>query len=111
MSTTLVLPQLIAALVEAQNKYDSHSYAALFANNAIVQDEGKVYKGPAEIQLWNEETNKKYRVTLAPIDFSTNEKGGILTVMVSGNFAGSPLPLKYSFTFENEAIKSLSIDV
>lgn len=111
MSTTPVIPQIITALIKAQNDYDSHGYAALFTDHAIVQDEGKVYNGTDEIKLWNEETTKKYRVTLEPIQFSTNENGGVLTVMVSGNFAGSPLPLKYTFIVEHEKIKRLSIDV
>ncbi|MFD2937229.1 nuclear transport factor 2 family protein [Spirosoma flavum] len=109
MSTIAALPQLITALMTAQNNYDSNGFAALFAANAIVHDAGETYNGPAEIKQWNEATNEKYRVTLEPAEFLTHENGGILTVMVSGNFAGSPAPLKYNFAFDDEKINTLSI--
>ena len=109
MSKKLELPQTITALIKAQNEYDSNAYAALFSDNAIVHDEGKKYLGVSGIKQWNEETNKKYHIKLSPTNFVNNKKEFVLTVMVTGNFDGSPTALKYNFTFEDEKIKTLSI--
>ena len=109
MSEKLELPQTIIALLKAQNEYDSIAYADLFATDAIVHDEGKDYHGKNEIKKWNETTNGKYRVTLDPIEFRNDDKQCVLTVMATGNFDGSPAPIKFNFTFENEKIKTLKI--
>ena len=109
MFIKLELPEIIMALLNAKNVYDSNAYSELFTINAVVHDEGKDYHGIAEIKKWNEATNKKYRVTLEPIDFLKRDKVSILTVRVTGNFDGSPATLKYNFTFEGEKIKTLDI--
>ncbi len=109
MSENIAIPQLLTALVKAQNNHDSDKFAALFTTNAIVHDEGETHHGPAEIKQWNEAANEKYRATLESTEFLTHENGGILTVTVSGNFAGSPALLKYAFTFDGEKIRTLSI--
>lgn len=102
-------PAIISKLTEAQNKYDSNAYAALFSNDARVYDENKDHTGKAAIQKWNEATNEKYRTLLEPLTFSGNEKEGVLEVLVSGNFDGSPITLHYDLSFENGKIKTLRI--
>ncbi len=109
MSKKLELPEIIVALLKAQREYDSQAYAEFFTTDAVVHDEGKDYNGKNEIKKWNEATNKKYRITLEPLEFSTNGTESTLTAMVSGNFDGSPAPIKYNFTFEDNKIKTLNI--
>lgn len=109
MLIKLEVPEIIKALLNAQNVYDSNAYSELFTIIAIVHDEGRDHHGIAEIKKWNEATNKKYGVTLDPINFLKSDKQSILTVIVTGNFDGSPATLKYYFTFEDEKIKTLDI--
>lgn len=109
MSSQQVLPHPIASLVKAQNDHDSTAFSALFADDSIVRDEGKVYHGTVEIEKWNQATTEKYRATLEPIGYQANEEGGVLTVRVTGNFPGSPISLNYSLTYVAEKIRTLSI--
>jgi ketosteroid isomerase-like protein len=109
MSKEPKLPVIITDLTEAQNNFDSTAYAALFTTDAHVHDEGHDHIGRAAIQKWNEATNEKYRTQLEPLTFSGDEKEGVLEVLVSGNFDGSPITLHYHFTFENGRIRALRI--
>ena len=103
------LPKPIADLIAAQNEYDSKAYADNFSGDAIVYDEGKVYHGEEEIRQWNEMTNAKYHTKLEPLEISNKGEKSIVTVMVSGTFDGSPIPLKYHFEIKESKITSLRI--
>jgi hypothetical protein len=103
------LPAVLAELVTAQNDHNSHAFAEVFSNNALVHDEGKEYSGKASIKAWNENTNKKYNTRLEPE--ALQEKGGeiILTVQVSGTFEGSPIVLEYHVHLKGSRIIYLNI--
>lgn len=109
MSTELNLPHAVAALIAAQNNYDSTVFSEQFTIDATVYDEGQFYNGRPAIKQWNQMTNDKYSVTLTPVAFMNEDAHSILTVQVSGNFPGSPIDLKYQFTFERDQIKTLKI--
>lgn len=109
MSEQINLPKVILQLINSQNEQNSFKFTENFADKAIVYDEGKEYHGKAEIKHWNEETNQKYKTKLEPIDFLAGEKENILTTMVSGNFPGSPIQLKYYFMINDEKITQLNI--
>ncbi len=101
------LPNIITALVNAQNQYDSHSYAECFTDNAVVFDEGKTYNGKPEIENWISEANNEYKTIMKPLNY--DEKKNILSAEISGTFPGSPAILKYHFEFNNGLIQSLKI--
>lgn len=101
------LPNIITTLVNAQNQYNSHSYAECFTDNAVVFDEGKTYNGKTEIENWISEANNEYKTIMKPLNY--NEKENILSAEISGTFPGSPAILKYHFELNNELIQSLKI--
>lgn len=101
------LPNIITALVNAQNQYDSHSYADCFTDNAVVFDEGKTYNGKTEIENWISNANNEYKTIMKPLDY--NEKENILSAEISGTFPGSPAVLNYHFELNNGLIQSLKI--
>ncbi len=101
------LPKVLTELVKAQDNFDSKSYANCFAETAVVVDEGKTYNGKNEIKSWIEKANKKYQVTMKPLEYL--ETTEILKAEVSGNFPGSPIILSYNLNFKNELIQSLKI--
>lgn len=101
------LPNIIAALVNAQNQYKSHSYADCFTDNAVVFDEGKTYNGKTEIENWISEANNEYKTIMKPLNY--DEKENILSAEISGTFPGSPAILKYHFELINGLIQSLKI--
>ncbi|KUJ56765.1 hypothetical protein [Chryseobacterium aquaticum] len=101
------LPNIIKALVNAQNQYESHSYADCFTDNAVVFDEGKTYNGKPEIENWISEANNEYKTIMKPLNY--NEKENILSAEISGTFPGSPAILNYHFELNNELIEFLKI--
>lgn len=107
-SQLIDLPLVITDLITAQNSYDSAAFAAAFAENARVVDEGKTYKGRQEIQKWIEQANKSYRTIMKPIEYSANKK--ILKAEISGSFPGSPLVLHYYFEINEGFIEFLKIE-
>ncbi len=105
------LPKVIAALVKAQDNFDSVTYANYFSETAIVFDEGKTHKGRKEIEHWIAEANQQFKTVMKPINFVEKETTGILSAEVSGDFEGSPVILQYHFEIINEEIQSLKITV
>lgn len=103
------IPTVIAALVEAQNKYNSAEYGNCFSETAIVFDEGGVHTGRDAIKQWFEKANEKYRTVMDPIKFNTTGSQWVLTARISGTFAGSPIVLNYTFEIHNGLIQTLKI--
>ena len=101
------LPNVISNLTEAQNNFDSLTYANCFSENAVVFDEGKTHNGKTEIQQWIEKANEEYQAVMKPVEYS--EKEETLKAEVSGNFPGSPLVLAYHFKLNEGLIESLKI--
>ncbi|SEW39512.1 hypothetical protein SAMN05421841_2604 [Chryseobacterium wanjuense] len=103
------LPIVLKNLLEAQKKSDSLLYSECFTDDAVVFDEGKTHKGKDKIRQWNEKSTEEYQFQMEPLEFSQEDKNSILKANVSGNFAGSPIVLTYTFQIENDKISSLKI--
>jgi ketosteroid isomerase-like protein len=103
------LPSVIAALVKAQNNFDSVAYANCFSETAVVVDEGNTYKGRTEIQHWKAEGNQKYKPVMKPVEYTDTGIISILSAEVSGSFDGSPVVLRYHFELVDGLIQSLKI--
>ncbi|TCC82680.1 nuclear transport factor 2 family protein [Pedobacter hiemivivus] len=101
------LPEVIKNLVKAQDESDASAYAGCFSQTATVVDEGNTYQGSTAIQDWIDKANKQYQTVMKPLAYAETEK--ILQAEVSGNFPGSPIVLRYHFSFENNLIKTLKI--
>ncbi len=103
------LPEVIADLIAAQDKYDSKAFSEAFLADAIVLDEGKIYRGRAEIRQWNEMTNAKYKTKYEPLEIKNDGDQITMTARISGTFDGSPAIIKYHFETEDHKIRSLRI--
>jgi ketosteroid isomerase-like protein len=103
------LPKVIAALVTAQNNFDSAAYANCFSETAVVFDEGKTHTGRKEIERWIADANERYKATMQPVSFEEEETGSLLKAEVSGNFDGSPIVVSYHLEMLGNSIQSLRI--
>lgn len=103
------LPTAVAALVKAQDQFDSAAYADCFSETALVFDEGKTHRGRTEISQWIEQSNEKYKTVMTPMSFVETGKTGVLSAKVSGSFDGSPIVLNYHFEIADALIQSLKI--
>lgn len=108
-SKAIPLPQPVAAYFHASAVYDDNLLVACFAEDAMLADEGEEYHGPEAVSGHILEANRDAKV----MTYITNcvEKNGetIVTATISGNFEGSPIPLDFHFTHNNEKIKTLNI--
>ena len=103
------LPDPIAAYVVAENAHDTEALGQCFADDAVVRDEGRAFKGLAAIKEWKAETKKKYQHTVEPLASVQKDGNTIVTTRVAGNFPGSPIDLQFVFRLEGGKIASLEI--
>ena len=106
---SLDLPQPIIDYVAAENGNDSDAMARCFADNAVVQDEGRTIEGLSAIKEWKAETKKKYQHTVQPLSFAQKDDKTIVTTQVAGNFPGSPIVLQFVFGLTADKITKLEI--
>ncbi|MFC7348895.1 nuclear transport factor 2 family protein [Chryseobacterium zhengzhouense] len=103
------LPKVVTDLIEAQNTFDSVAYANCFSESGVMLDEGKNHVGRAEIQKMIEESNKKYRSVMKPLEYTENGNLSVLSAECSGTFPGSPIILKFHFEIADEKIQHLKV--
>ena len=102
------LPRAIDAYVRQEN-FGAADLAECFAEDAVVQDEGKTHVGRAAIARWRASAKRKYSHSLAPLELTQVGDRTVLKAMVFGNFPGSPVVLEFAFGLENQKITSLEI--
>lgn len=105
---SLDLPQPISAYFTA-DKGDIEAFSRCFTENAVVQDEGKTYRGLAAIKEWKANASTKYQYTSVPFASEVKDEKIIVTSRLTGNFPGSPIDLRYLFRLSGEKITSLEI--
>ena len=104
------LPQPIATYYHACDGYDKDLLMRCFTDAAVLYDEGKEYYGPAAICEHIMKANQDAKVTKEIIRCTEqNDRSFVVTAMLTGEFEGSPLPLDYHFTLDEERIKALKI--
>lgn len=103
------LPPPIAAYFAAANAHDMDAVLRCFAAEAVVHDEGQEIRGAAAIRAWKDRTDQKYSPTATPTALAEAQGRSVVTASVSGNFPGSPLPLRYFFTLGEAGITELEI--
>lgn len=91
------LAPAIVAYIAAANTGDLAAIAHCFAEDANVFDEGQHQVGPAAITRWVADTGRRYqpRVEVQNVQHRTGKV--LVDNVVSGNFPGSPLALRYTF--------------
>jgi hypothetical protein len=85
---------------------DLEAYHAQFADDAVVEDEGRVHRGIGAIRAW--------RTSVPPVTYDVRtmeptDDGERALAVISGDFPGSPVTLAFAFTFADGRIRSLTI--
>lgn len=83
--------------------------AKIFSTDAVVHDEGHLHTGPAQIAVWWQATQDKYRPTLTPLAATQVGDKTRVTAKVAGDFPNSPVTLQFDFTVQNDRITALEI--
>jgi ketosteroid isomerase-like protein len=103
------LPPPLPAYFKAANAHDVEASVACFADDAIVRDEGKDISGSAAIREWKDRTNALYGTAIETTAVDQVDDKTIVTALVSGNFPGSPVQLRYCFRLDGGKIAALEI--
>jgi len=103
------LPATVAKYVDATNAGNGAAAGELFSESAVVQDDGAEHRGPAAIQVWVEESTRKYQAQLVPLTLRESGDHAVLRGQVSGNFPGSPIELDFEFVLSDDKIARLVI--
>ena len=109
MTSTLMLPPILSAMIAAHNAHDSATFTACFAEDAVVRDEGRIHFGKAVIQAWFEDVTQKYQTVVGVTDLTYQDGEPVLTGNVSGTFDGSPIQLRYYAAIDEGKIVALKI--
>jgi ketosteroid isomerase-like protein len=105
------LPEAIATYLIAHQARDLDTAMARYAADAAVTDEGRTYRGAAEIRAWLATSAVEYTYTV--------ELTGALRIddghydarhHLAGNFPGGVADLHFRFTLRDELITRLVIE-
>jgi ketosteroid isomerase-like protein len=106
---SLILPKPVTNYLAAVEAKDTDMLALCFADDALVHNEGRDYRGLDAIRSWKQETQTKYKYVMKPLDASGSQNTVKLRARLTGDFPGSPVDLDYTFTLANDKITSLEI--
>lgn len=104
-----ILPPFAEEFINAKNRHDGEAFTSFFTPDAVVYDEGEKYTGHNAIRKWIDNANAQYNVSYSFLNYGEDGGKALLTLMVSGNFDGSPLPLDYRITLKDGKIAELEI--
>lgn len=110
------LSQPVATYFDTSNHPDKVAFVSNFSDDAVLVDDGREYKGIAEIQEWSNvnvfAAELKYEITKVVLNIERSDET-IVTAKVDGTFdkTGLPDPLLFDhhFTVEKGEIVRLSI--
>lgn len=103
------LPYPINIYFTSEAPQDEKAFAAAFAPDAIVHDEGLIYRGPDEIREWWLAAKAKYRHSAEPLEMISDGGKTIVRAQVSGDFPGSSAVLTFTFGLSDKGITELEI--
>src|SRR5438034_6194047 len=86
------LPRIVEAYVRATNNHDAPAFIALFADDAVVDDVGREFRGLDAIKAWSDREIFDVRVTLDVIDCTNRDGETVITAKVDGTFDRTGLP-------------------
>jgi len=105
---SLDLPRPIANYFAADED-TAETLSQCFTEDAVVEDEGQTYNGRAAIKEWKAHASEKYQYTTELLAMDQEARKVVVTSRLTGNFAGSPVNLRFFFELDGEKIKSLEI--
>jgi hypothetical protein len=96
-----LLPPPIAAYIEATNSFDLEGLVALFADDALVNDQLRDYWGKPAIREWAARDIIGQSLTMDVTTVIEHYENVIITANISGKFdmTGLPNPLVHAFYF------------
>ncbi|MCI0740046.1 MAG: nuclear transport factor 2 family protein [Gemmataceae bacterium] len=89
---TTTLPETATAYVQAINTHDAAAFIDLFADDAVVDDAGRTFRGLTEIKGWSDHEIFDAQVTLEVLGVAGRDGETVVTAKVDGKFDRTGLP-------------------
>jgi len=114
-SVTGSLPPVISEYLAASDRGDAEAVAGCFAEDAVVVDEGREWRGTAAIRRWRATVAAAYQYTVQVTRAEAlGEADGAerhdVHIHLEGNFPGGTVDLRYQFTLHAGKIERLVIE-
>jgi hypothetical protein len=103
------LPKAIAHYIQAKQSHNTEALLATLADDAVITDEGKDYRGKDAIRQWSNATSSEFQATYDVTDVVEYDKETVVGVKVTGNFPGSPVILPIHFTLKDDKIATVLV--
>jgi hypothetical protein len=94
------LPELAKNYVRMTNGKNPAGFIALFAEDAVVDDAGRIIRGNEPIRAWAAHDIFAANVTFDPLSASGDENDATITTKVDGTFDRTGLPDPLIMTFQ-----------
>jgi ketosteroid isomerase-like protein len=101
------LPQPVAQLLEAANANDTDAFLASLTSDAVVDDWGRQFKGPAEIRGWSDREFIGVNVSLDVTGVELNDGATTVTAKVGGQ--GFNGPSHFTFQVDDDLVARMTI--
>jgi uncharacterized protein (TIGR02246 family) len=103
-------PDVITRYFAAQSARDFETLVTLFADDAVVIDEGQTRTGANEIRAWRERVASVYEYTTELVGVQAAGEGTyVARAHLEGHFPGRTVDLRYRFTVDGDSIRRLEI--
>ena len=106
---SIQVPAVAREYFAAASAFDVDRTVALFAEQAVIRDEGKDICGREAIHQWVARTMREYSAVATPEQVDVRDGVVAVTALVSGRFPGSPIRLTYGFKMAGDRIAALEI--
>ena len=95
------LPPAVQRYLALREGAEAASAADLFAEHAVVSDEGRTHTGREQIRAWIDDTNASYEYTKEFL--GAREAEGMTAVLfrLTGDFPGGEVDLEYQFRLDD----------
>jgi hypothetical protein len=110
--TPSALPRSVQRYLAGVEAGAPDAAVAPFAEGAVVEDDGRTYRGREEIAAWRAGAASAFRYTSTRLDTAVEEARVVLVDRLEGDFPGGRVDLVSEFTLDAQgAISSLRIGV
>jgi hypothetical protein len=106
------LPEAVQRYLDGRESGEPSAAVAPFAEDAVVEDDGRTYRGREEIAAWRTGAASAFRYTSARRATTVEGARVVLVDRLDGDFPGGRVDLESTFTLDAAgAIASLRITV
>ncbi len=103
------LPDVIVAYQSAHDRRDAGTALASFTDDAVVEDDGRTYRGREEVEHWLNAAASEFTFTRTLLSAEETDGGWLVMNHIEGDFPGGQVDLRYVFTLDGDRIERLVI--